>query len=200
MDNVQISPKTHEWVAIVLPALQICGILVIAWLAKRFSNYLIIRIGSHYHLREAIVLMLKRFFNGLILTVTFLFVLDVLGVSATVLWTVFTGFAAVAAVAFFAAWSVLSNICCAVLILMTRSFTLYDYIELLENGEKPGLKGQVIDMNLIYITLREEHVLGDTVLQIPNNLFFQRTVRRWRKGSKPEVRQNEDKPVKVNDN
>lgn len=139
--------------------------------------------------------MIRRFFNGLILTVTFLFILDVLGVSATVLWTVFTGFAAVAAVAFFAAWSVLSNICCAVLILLTRSFALYDYIELLENGEKAGLKGQVVDMNLVYITLREEHALGDTVLQIPNNLIFQRTVRRWRNGSKPAAQQEEKKPV-----
>ena len=39
----------------------------------------------------------------------------------------------------------------------------------------------MIDVNLIYTTLQET---GDghegTVLQLPNNLFFQRTVRRWR--------------------
>ena len=62
-----------------------------------------------------------------------------------------------------------------------RPFRLHDYIEVLENGEKPGLKGRVIDVNLIYTTLQET---GDghegTVLQLPNNLFFQRTVRRWR--------------------
>lgn len=195
MDNIQDTTKAQDWATVLIPALQICGILVIAWLARKFSYYLIAHVGSRYHLRDAIALMIKRFFNGLIVVVSFLFVLDILGVSATVLWTVFTGFAAVAAVAFFAAWSVLSNICCAFLILMTRSFALYDYIELLENGEKPGLKGQVIDMNLVYITLREEHTLGDTVLQIPNNLFFQRTVRRWRNGSKPEFPRNEPNPL-----
>ena len=78
-----------------------------------------------------------------------LLVLERLGVSGTVLWTAFTGFAAVGAVAFFAAWSVLSNIFCTVLILTTRPFRLYDHIEILENGEKPGLKGRVIDVNLI---------------------------------------------------
>ncbi|MPM66257.1 hypothetical protein SDC9_113164 [bioreactor metagenome] len=107
--------------------------------------------------------------------------LDRFGVSGMVLWTAFTGFAAVAAVAFFAAWSVLSNIFCTLLIFTTRPFRLYDHIELLENGEKPGLKGQVTDINLIYTTLQERLADGsDTVLQVPNSLFFQRVIRRWR--------------------
>ena len=106
--------------------------------------------------------------------------------SASVLWTALTGFTAVAAVAFFAAWSVLSNIFCSVLILTTRPFRVHDHIEVLENGDKPGLRGRVIDINLLYTTLLEEDALrGDTVLQIPNSQFFQRTTRRWRSGSPP---------------
>jgi small-conductance mechanosensitive channel len=107
-------------------------------------------------------------------------ILDRFGVSGTVLWTAFTGFAAVAAVAFFAAWSVLSNIFCTLLIFTTRPFRLHDHVELLESGDKPGLKGQVVDINLIYTTLREE--ADGQVLQVPNNLFFQRVVRRFRGG------------------
>src|SRR5690606_13803791 len=92
-----------------------------------------------------------------------------------------TGFVAVGAVAFFAAWSVLSNIFCTLLILTTRPFRLNDRIELLENGEKPGLKGRVIDINFVYTTLHETAEDGsDTVLQIPNSQFFQKITRRWR--------------------
>ena len=92
------------------------------------------------------------------------------------------------AVAFFAAWSVLSNIFCAVLIFSTRLFRLQDHIEVLENGEKPGLKGRVVDINLIYTSLQEVEADasdGGSVLQIPNSLFFQRSVRRWRGNSVP---------------
>jgi small-conductance mechanosensitive channel len=101
------------------------------------------------------------------------------------LWTAFTGFAAVGAVAFFAAWSVLSNIFCTLLIVTTRPFGLHDYIELLESGEKPGFKGHVRDINLIYTTLLEPTGPNGqgTVLQVPNSLFFQRPVRRWPKGT-----------------
>ena len=89
--------------------------------------------------------------------------------------------AAVGAVAFFAAWSVLSNIFCTLLIVTTRPFRLHDQIELLESGDKPGLKGQVIDVNVIYTTLKESRADGEaaSVLQIPNSLFFQRILRRW---------------------
>ena len=51
------------------------------------------------------------------------------------------------------------------------------------NGEKPGLKGRVVDINLIYTTLQEVDADardGGSVLQVPNSLFFQRSVRRWR--------------------
>ena len=77
----------------------------------------------------------------------------------------------------------LSNIFCTVLIFATRPFRLDDFIEVVENGEKAGLRGRVVDINLIYTTLQEV-ASGDqganTVLQVPNNLFFQRVVRRWR--------------------
>jgi small-conductance mechanosensitive channel len=109
-----------------------------------------------------------------------LWVLERLGVSGAVLWTAFTGFATVAAVAFFAAWSVLSNLFCALLIYITRAFRVGDVVELLEPGGTPLVKGRVADINLVYTTLRES---GDgnngTSLQLPNTLFFQRALRRW---------------------
>ena len=83
-------------------------------------------------------------------------------------------------VAFFAAWSVLTNIFCSFLILVTRPFRLFDHIEVLDNGEKPGLGGQVIDINLVYVTLLERHGDGfESQLRVPNSQFFQRAVRRW---------------------
>jgi small-conductance mechanosensitive channel len=126
---------------------------------------------------------LRRVASFVITAAALLLILEQLGVSATVLWTALTGFVAVGAVAFFAAWSVLSNIFCTFLIITTRPFRLNDHIELIENGEKPGLRGQVVDINVIYTTLRElaQDGSGETgaLLKIPNSLFFQRAIRRW---------------------
>jgi small-conductance mechanosensitive channel len=51
----------------------------------------------------------------------------------------------------------------------------------------------VVDINLIHTTLQEKLPDGsDTVLQIPNSLFFQRAVRRWRGEPPAAVTGSED--------
>lgn len=178
----------QEWFGVLLPAAQVVLVLLIAFLLQAMLRRLISRLCMRYGLPEELAIAVRRIIGFVITLAATLLILDRLGVSGTVLWTAFTGFATVGAVAFFAAWSVLSNIFCTVLIFTTRPFRLGDVVELLENGEKPGLRGRVIDVNLIYTTLKET---GDsengTQLQIPNNLFFQRALRRWRGDAAPAL-------------
>jgi len=163
-----------------VPLVETLLILAAAWLLRTALRRVLSRLEARLRLPPEIALAVRRVGAFLIWTAAALLVLGRLGASPAALWTAFTGFAAVGAVAFFAAWSVLSNIFCTFLIVTTRPFRLHDHIELLENGEKPGLKGKVIDINLIYSTLQEPG--EDSVLQIPNSLFFQRTTRRRRDG------------------
>lgn len=182
---LQSFPWIQERLDTIIPFGQIVLILIVAIVLQRLARQLINRAVKRYGLPEELTMGARRVTGTVIYTVALLASIERLGASVTVLWTAFTGFAAVAAVAFFAAWSVLSNIFCTVLIFTTRPFRIYDYIEILENGEKPGLKGRVVDVNLIYTTLEE--VGNGTVLQIPNNIFFQRTLRRWRRGTIPQM-------------
>ena len=172
----------QDWLDVLVPALQTGLILLAAWLLHWLLKRLVLRLARRYSLPPQIVLPLRGVLRWLIITATVLLVLGRLGVSASVLWTAFTGFAAVGAVAFFAAWSVLSNLFCAFLIVSAGPFRLGDHIELLESADKPGALGRVVDINLLYTTLEDftadpEH---PTLLQIPNALIFQRVVRRWK--------------------
>ena len=176
------------WLDTIMPIGQVLLILLAAWLVQRLVRLLVRRLVDRRGLPLEMAVVLRRLSASLIAAAALLLILGRMGVSGMVLWTAFTGFAAVGAVAFFAAWSVLSNIFCAVLIFSTRLFRLQDHIEVLENGEKPGLKGRVVDINLIYTSLQEVEADasdGGSVLQIPNSLFFQRSVRRWRGNSVP---------------
>lgn len=169
----------HPWIDLITLGLQTALIVIAALVLRAVIHRFINRLGQDKHLPLEMVVGSRRLVSVLVFGAALLLVLDRMGVSGTVLWTAFTGFAAVAAVAFFAAWSVLSNIFCAVLIYTTRPFGLHDQVELLENGDKPGLDGEVMDINLIYTTLKEK-VAEDqdpSYLRVPNSLFFQRTVR-----------------------
>lgn len=176
-----MSPTVAEGAYIAMRLGEALAILVGAWLLTTLLRQLVRRVCLRYDIAPAFGLGLRRVLSTLIYIGALLLFLNRLGISGSVVWTTLTGFVAVGAVAFFAAWSVLSNIFCAFLILTTRPFRLYDYIEVLENGDKPGLRGRVIDINFIYTTLQEIHADGeDSVLQVPNSQFFQRTTRRWR--------------------
>ena len=173
----------QDWLDIIIPGLQILLILVVAMLLQYLLRRLIKRVGNHYSLPRELMVPLNGLLRWTILASALLLILERLGVSATVLWTAFTGFATVGAVAFFAAWSVLSNLFCALLIYTVGPFRVGDTIELLDTAEKPGARGMVVDINLLYTTLQDSTVgAAGSLLQIPNALIFQRVVRRWKFG------------------
>ncbi|MCW5654472.1 mechanosensitive ion channel family protein [Hydrogenophaga sp.] len=169
----------HPWIDVITIALQITLIVLVALLLRSLLHRIINRLGEDRHLPLELMVGSRRLVSIVLFGAALLLAMDRVGVSGTVIWTAFTGFAAVAAVAFFAAWSVLSNIFCAVLIYTTRPFGLHDHVELLESGDKPGLGGEVMDITLIYTTLRETPVAGrePSYLRVPNSLFFQRAMR-----------------------
>ncbi|HMN22068.1 MAG TPA: mechanosensitive ion channel [Ottowia sp.] len=188
----------QDWLGVLIPALQIVLIVALAWLLNRLLRRILQRAGQHYGVPDKWVVPLRGIGRWLIMLAALLLVLGRLGVSASVLWTAFTGFAAVGAVAFFAAWSVLSNLFCALLIMIAQPFRLGDDVEVLDSAEKPGAKGRVVDINLLYTTLQEAEA-PRRLLQIPNALIFQRVVRRWPGGAPPDTLAPVDAPAPVAD-
>lgn len=96
------------------------------------------------------------------------------------------------AVAFFALWSILVNVTCAVLLGLNRTFTLGTDIEILEPSSTSGLRGVVVDVGAFYTTIRDcssdsktcdsdnSDSGGETIetlVRIPNSIFFQKNVR-----------------------
>jgi small-conductance mechanosensitive channel len=161
--------------------LQVLLILLVAYLLQRLIGRALTRLDERYRLPPELLLPLRGGLRWFIMGSALIMVLERLGVSATVLWTAVSGFVAVAAIAFFAIWSVLSNLLCAVLILTVGPFRLGDVVEILESVEKPVVKGRVIAINLLYTTLEESVESSPApIVQVPNNLFFQKVVRRLR--------------------
>lgn len=179
--KVWLAQWLGEWSETLLLGLQVLLILLAGFVLQRLVARGLTRIATRYQLPGELLLPLRGALRWLIMGSALMLALEHLGVSAGVLWAAFSGFVAVAAVAFFAVWSVLSNLFCAVLIFTIGPFRLGDRVEVLEAADKPGAKGRVIAINLLYTTLQEDAETGSGALvQIPNSLFFQKVVRRWR--------------------
>ncbi|SDI25481.1 mechanosensitive ion channel domain-containing protein [Pseudomonas panipatensis] len=175
-------PLLIAWSDPLLRGLQIILILLLAWGLQRMVARCLNGLAQRYPIPHELLLPLRGGLRWLIMGSALMMVLERLGVSAEVLWTALTGFVAVAAVAFFAIWSVLSNLFCAVLIFTVGPFRLGDLVEVIDSADKPGVKGRVIAINLLYTTLEDQVEEGQpaALLQVPNSLFFQKAIRRWR--------------------
>lgn len=169
-----------QWVEPVWLGLQILLILLGGYMAQRLVARFLTNLGERYPLPPELLMPVRGGLRWLIMGSAFVIVLGRLGVSATVLWTALSGFVAVAAVAFFAMWSVLSNLLCAVMIFTIGPFRIGDVVELVDTLDKPGVKGRVTAINLMFTTLIEPPEAGGALVQVPNSQFFQKSVRRWR--------------------
>ncbi|HTL68725.1 MAG TPA: mechanosensitive ion channel domain-containing protein [Lacunisphaera sp.] len=113
----------------------------------------------------------RRAIKWLITLGAVVFALGAFGVNVSGIWGVLSTILAMVAIGFVAVWSVLSNTLCTLMIMIFRPFSIGDELEFA--GEP--VKGRVTDLNFVYTTLD----VGDgSVLQVPNNLFFQKTLRR----------------------
>lgn len=114
---------------------------------------------------------LRRISGWIITTASIVLILGAFGVNIGGIWGILSTILAMVAIGFVAVWSILSNTLCTLIILVFRPFSIGDEVEF------PGepIKGRVQDLNFIYTTLTCE---DGTVLQVPNNLFFQKTLRR----------------------
>lgn len=183
MEHIQdlLPVWAHDSLQLLLLVFEIGLIVLIAWFVRRILRKLLNRMVESQRVPVDIAVPLKTIGGWVIMLTAVLWILETLGVSGRVLWTAITGFAAVAAVAFFAAWSVLSNIFCAFLIFITQPFRVGDELEVLDASDKIGIHGRVLAIHLLYTVLQEVGRADGryTQVQIPNSVFFQKTIRRW---------------------
>lgn len=168
------------------------GVIIVlaALLISRVLRRVIYTLQESRSLSNNMANRLQTFRQRVIFTVTLLVLMQVAGVFDNA-WAFISTALLTVALGFVAAWSILSNATSAVLVLILRPFRIGDTVELMDpTGEPMG--GTVTDMNLMFTTLALPPEEGDSsqlpaVLNVPNNLFFQRVLR-TRSRHKPHSR------------
>jgi small-conductance mechanosensitive channel len=129
---------------------------------------------------QAFFLIAKNILRWLLIIVVAVAILQQLGVKVSNIVTALLTVAGMIAIGFIAVWSVLSNILCAMMLIIFRNFDMGDEIEIIEPVGGPGLRGRVVGFNLMFTILAESGEGVDAAMrtQVPNNIFFQKTLRR----------------------
>ncbi len=162
----------------------VVGLIILfgAWLLSRVLRRLIITLQDSNHLTPVLARRLQTTRRWTIFIVALLLLMQSVGIFGNA-WGIITTVLAAIALGFVAVWSLFSNATAALIILAFRPFRIGDDIELVEPAGG-AIGGRVVDMNLMYTTLREQAPADapptDTaqrLLRIPNNLIFQKVLR-----------------------
>ncbi|GAA0873359.1 hypothetical protein GCM10009117_25060 [Gangjinia marincola] len=94
-------------------------------------------------------------------------------------------------VAFFAQWSLLSNITSSIILFFGHSVKVGDSIIIMETKDYE-IRGDVVNIGLFFTKIKLAEVEDEITL--PNNLFIQKTVRKVL-GVKNEVQSEEEIPL-----
>jgi small-conductance mechanosensitive channel len=154
------------------------GIAVI----QRLVRQSLARLQRRIPLSLDTVLVLQRLSAGVLWTVLLLFLLHLWGINVSGLWAMLVSVLAVIGVGLLAVWTMISNITASLFIWIWRPYELGQQIEILPEG----FKGRAVDRNMMFTEVRED---DGNILAIPNNLFFQRIIRRSPDGSQEPIEQ-----------
>ena len=165
-----LHPSNLDAEAILVAAAIVAAAWVLIIIVNRLLRRVSWRIAQGLHLSYEASLTIARAVTGIMWIVAAMALLELWGVNLAGLWTLLISGAAVIGVGFLAVWTMVSNITASLFLTIWRPFHLGATVELLPEN----LKGRVIDRNMMFTSVRDE---TGNILQIPNNLFFQKVFR-----------------------
>lgn len=129
------------------------------------------RFGRRHRLKHRRVLYMQKTVKYLALGLTLAVVCIIWGVNLAGIWVVASSLFGILGIAFFAQWSLLSNVTGSFVLFFSSPFKIDDHITL-QDGDN-SVTGEVEDMTLFYVRLRTD---AGQLVSVPNNLMLQKAV------------------------
>ena len=146
--------------------------------------FLIIRIVMNRLIKKTItdkavqksrILLIKRAINFILLLVCIIILMVIWGVKQSELAVFVGSLLTIVGVAFFAQWSLLSNITSSIIIFFGHSVKIGDSIAIMETKDYEIL-GEVMNIGLFFTRIKLHRTEDEITL--PNNIFIQKTIRK----------------------
>lgn len=151
------------------------GIIILIYLILRqVISHIINRTLNERFIQASRGEAIKRVVNITLLSITFVFISLIWGVKQTDLAVFIGSVLTVVGVAFFAQWSILSNITSSIILFFNHPIRMNDNVVILE-GKDYTIEGKVVNIGLFFITLQTPD--GEEVT-LPNNIFIAKSIKK----------------------
>lgn len=151
--------------------LQTAILLIAMVLVRFFTKRAIKKIAISLHIAIQRRKVIVRAVNFLVLLVTFLFITLIWGVDRNQLVVFLTSTVTVLGIAFFAQWSILSNITAGLVVFFTHPLKLGDNIKIMEKDFQ--IEGRLDSISFFFFHIE---TADGIIVTIPNNVALQKSI------------------------
>jgi len=171
------------------PLLESLAVLLLAWFLHHLICRALLKLSNRGLIHQDLRRILGKMSKWLIAIVVLLVVLGLFGISVASFWAALSGVLVLLAIGFVAVWSLLSNLLCSVLLIVFAPFRIDDEIEIQDPASPVIVRGRVLDINLMFTTLRAtDENREESLLRVPNSIFFQKYIRTWQGRNSQSIR------------
>lgn len=143
------------------------SILILGMIGQFILRMVIFHSIDRIKISENRRLILKKIFRTSVFVLIFL---SMMAVWIKDPWTFLVGIFGMIAIAFFAVWSLLSNIVAGLLLILSKPFGLNDTILIIPDD----VEGIIVDFDFTYVRLEDK---DGNKINIPNSIIMQRIIK-----------------------
>ncbi len=150
-------------------------VIIIAYILLRTTIIkLINKTMSNRLIQKSRGKLIKKAINVTLITIGIIFILIIWGVKQSDIAAYIGSILAVVGIAFFAQWSILSNVTSSIIIFFYHSVKIEDEITIME-AKDYEIEGRVSDVGLFFVTLKTK---DKQEITLPNNIFIQKMIKK----------------------
>ncbi len=146
-------------------------VVALAFLLMKIVKKGIKNLSSKKNLPKATSNMLDLLARWVIVIGAILIIASIVGIELTALWAGVAALVTMAAIGFFAGWSLISSILAAIIIMIWQPYKVGNKIEILPDG----IQGKVIFINMMFSILEDD---DNNKFSIPNSQMLQKIIKK----------------------
>ena len=148
-------------------------IIIVFLITKIVTQRIIRKVGIRFKYQSGRVKITNKIVAVLLVTILIVFLMVIWGVDQSQLLLFLSTILTILGVAFFAQWSIISNITSTLIIFFNHPIKIGDYLTIMDKDFQ--IEGKLSDIGIFFIIIKTK---DDKKITIPSNIFMQKMIRK----------------------
>lgn len=149
------------------------AIVLLFILIKYLVTKLVNKSASGFEYQSARVLVFKKLIRFMLILIAGIVLLAIWGVDQTDIALFISSILTVLGIAFFAQWSILSNITSSIIIFFNHPITIGDSLTIMDKDFQ--IEGEIYDIGIFFITIKS---ISGELVTVPSSVLMQKMIKK----------------------